>query len=120
MDQKSEQMFARGATPPGVSRKELGATTSPGVPRKPIVKKKKKILPLLLYHRSVALVNRFLKTFFIKFSVSSIDFKKFLWYNIYGERDTQNEQMFGLPPNPQIFYYIIKGAALSSIFAKIF
>jgi hypothetical protein len=32
--------------------------------------------------------------------LSSLEIKKFLWYNIYGEREATSEQMFGLPPQP--------------------
>ena len=74
MDQKGEQMFALRRNAPGcIARIGAGAGNAAGRAENP-KKKKKKILPLLLYHRSEPFVNRFLKTFFIKFPLSSIDF----------------------------------------------
>ena len=69
MDPKHEHLFARTriSTPPGVSW-ELELRNAAGRAAKNQKKKKKNILPLLLYHTSDPFVNTFLKTFFIKFS----------------------------------------------------
>ena len=65
-DQKANICSPAAATPPGVSRVGAGAA-SRARPRNFFSKKKKKI-PLLLYHETPGLVKRINKNFFVKFS----------------------------------------------------
>jgi hypothetical protein len=122
MDQKSEHLFAcGGATHPGVSRGSWSWTTPPGVPK--ILKKKKRSSPYIIPQHAGTCQEIFEKFFckiFVKFGLSSLEIKKFLWYNIIGRGRRLANKRSGCPPNPPIFYYIIKGAALSSVFVKIF
>ena len=87
-------------------------------------KKKKKRSSLYIIPRHARTCQDFFEKYFckifVKFGLSSLEIKFFLWYNRIGERETQNEQTFVSPPNPPIFYYIIKELRLSSVFTKIF
>lgn len=90
-----EQMFAfyRSCDTPG------------NVARSYALLKKKKILPLLLYHISVPIVKSFLENFFKKFFIFYLTFTGVSWYNYYRKGIKEKVEGVSPPKPPNLILY---------------
>ena len=125
MDKKNEHLFASRRNAPGRIIIGAGAGNAAGRAAKAKTKKKKKkrSSPYIIPQHARTCQEFFEKFFckiFVKFGLSSLDFKKFLWYNIYGGREATNEQTFVSPPQPPNLLLYHKGAAFVKSFRENF
>ena len=123
MDQKSEQMFACGDNAPGCVAYRSWSWQRRRACRGTHKKKKKKIDPLYIIPQIGCVCQEFFEKFFckicVKFGLSSLEIKIFLWYNRIGGGHPKKTNGRSPPQPPDLLLYH-KGAAFVKCFCEIF